>query len=159
MPSRGVGLAATALKFGISVRENPMINRNPAMDWDGTKLPILVISPVIKSAPDNIIITIPATVGQGAAAVPEIIASMGIPPKRMEGTSARELMNDSSLSFGSTPAIPDVILPKEILEPMLRQMNLPAASGGVSCKCYVVHEVRSVRKLYNGGVCYHAISI
>jgi hypothetical protein len=34
-------------------------------------------------------------------------------------------------------------------------MNLPALKGGVSCKRYIVHEVRSVRKLFNYGVYYH----
>jgi hypothetical protein len=36
-------------------------------------------------------------------------------------------------------------------------MNLPAASGGVSCKRYIIYEVRSVRKLFNGGVYYHFV--
>jgi hypothetical protein len=34
-------------------------------------------------------------------------------------------------------------------------MNLPAASGGVSCKRCIVYEVRSVRKLLTVGVYYH----
>jgi hypothetical protein len=44
-------------------------------------------------------------------------------------------------------------------------MNLPAAElasyayGGVSCSRYRHDEVRSVRKLFNCGVCYHAIYV
>jgi hypothetical protein len=34
-------------------------------------------------------------------------------------------------------------------------MNLLALKGEVSCKRCIVHEVRSVRKLFNGGVYYH----
>jgi hypothetical protein len=34
-------------------------------------------------------------------------------------------------------------------------MNLPALKGGVSCKRCIIYEVRSVRKLFNCGVCYH----
>jgi hypothetical protein len=34
-------------------------------------------------------------------------------------------------------------------------MNLPAASGGVSCPRCIVFEVRSVRKLFNCGAYYH----
>jgi trigger factor len=38
-------------------------------------------------------------------------------------------------------------------------MNLPAASGGVSSECYRHDEVRSVRKLFNCGVCYHFLLV
>jgi hypothetical protein len=34
-------------------------------------------------------------------------------------------------------------------------MNLLALKGEVSCKRYISYEVRSVRKLFNGGVYYH----
>ncbi|MDR1363996.1 MAG: hypothetical protein LBJ35_08140, partial [Spirochaetaceae bacterium] len=34
-------------------------------------------------------------------------------------------------------------------------MNLLALKGEVSCKRYIVYEVRSVRKLFNYGVYYH----
>jgi hypothetical protein len=33
-------------------------------------------------------------------------------------------------------------------------MNLPALKGGVSCKRYIVYEVRSVRKLFDRRVYY-----
>jgi hypothetical protein len=33
-------------------------------------------------------------------------------------------------------------------------MNLPALKGGVSCKRYIVYEVRSVRELFYRGVYY-----
>jgi hypothetical protein len=33
-------------------------------------------------------------------------------------------------------------------------MNLPALKGGVSCKRYIVYEVRSGRKLFNRGIYY-----
>jgi hypothetical protein len=34
-------------------------------------------------------------------------------------------------------------------------MSLPAASGGLSCKCSFIYEARSARKLFNCGVYYH----
>jgi hypothetical protein len=34
-------------------------------------------------------------------------------------------------------------------------MNLPALKGGVSCKRYIIYEVRSAKKLFNCGVYYH----
>jgi hypothetical protein len=36
-----------------------------------------------------------------------------------------------------------------------RIMNLPVLKGGVSCKRCIIYEVRSVRKLFNCGVCCH----
>jgi hypothetical protein len=36
-----------------------------------------------------------------------------------------------------------------------KTMNLPALKGGISCKRYLAYEVRSAKKLFNCGVCYH----
>jgi hypothetical protein len=38
-------------------------------------------------------------------------------------------------------------------------MNLLALNGEASCKCCIVYEVRSVRKLFNGGVYYHFLLV
>jgi hypothetical protein len=43
----------------------------------------------------------------------------------------------------------------EFFPKLYKRMNLPALKGGVSCKRYIVYEVRSVRKLFNCGACYY----
>ena len=70
--------------------------------------------------------TMPQITGQGAPAVPEMMASIGGPPKMALGMSARELMMERWSKFCVVAAMLAVMPPKEMLAPMLSIIRLSA---------------------------------
>src|SRR5699024_9911970 len=75
---------------GTTVLKIPRTNRNPAMEEEGTYLPILGSSLKSRIKPITAIMITPAHTGCGALAVAEIMDSTGAPPKKDEHISAKE---------------------------------------------------------------------
>ena len=70
------------------------MSRKPEMLCAGRYLPRRPTRPSSTSMPVTSMNTTPQATGQGAPAVPEMMASIGGPPKSALGMSARELMMD-----------------------------------------------------------------
>ena len=119
-------LVVTVTRLGAKVMAIPITSRKPEMLCAGRYLPRRPMRPSSTRMPITSMKTMPQITGQGAPAVPEMMASIGGPPKMALGMSARELMMERWSKFCVVAAMLAVMPPKEMLAPMLSIIRLSA---------------------------------